>query len=437
MEQLTGNRRQGTAGVGQVSVLLLVGGLVVGMAVGAAAWSWLKGRGDATTVADVTPGASTKKTETAPGVVELSEEAQRNASVTTSPATLITLPSVIELTGVVTPEESRVAHMRPPARGLIEQVSVRLGDRVKAGQTLVAYDNIQLGELIGDYLTNQATLRQAQTDLEVKRAALARGEALIKEEAIARQTLDQRRAEFQNGEAAVASERARVSKVEEQIHRFGLSDADLANLRPEEGQSGHRVASHTVLRAPFDGIITKYDVAQGELVEPERELFTVADLSTVWVLADLYEKDLGRVQANTTGTVHVEAYPDREFTGRVTYISDLIDPTTRTAKVRCVVANVDGALKLDMFARVIVPTSDRRQALTVPVAAIQQIDGQHVVFVRQSPTRFERRDVRVGTTAGDRVEVSGQLKPGEVVVGSGSFYLKTGLLRERLAGDGD
>jgi cobalt-zinc-cadmium efflux system membrane fusion protein len=432
VDQLTGNHRKGTTGIGrQVSALSLIGGLVVGIAAGAAAWSWLTGD------REVPSQESSEKTDSAPGVVELTEEAQRNASVLTAPATLITLPSTIELTGVVTPEESRVAHIRPLARGLIEEVSVRLGDRVKAGQTLVTYDNIQLGELIGDYLTSQATLRQAQTDLDVKRAALTRGEALIQAEAIAQQTLDQRRAEFQNAEASVASERARVSKVEEQIHRFGLSDAELAKLRPEEGQSGHRVASHTVLRASFDGIITKYDVAPGELVEPERELFTMANLSTVWVLADLYEKDLGKVEANTTATVRVEAYPERKFTGRVTYISDLIDPTTRTAKVRCVVANPDGALKLDMFARVVVPMRDRRQALTVPVAAIQQIDNQRVVFVRQSATRFERRDVQVGSTAGDRVEVSGALQAGDEVVGSGSFYLKTALLRERIAGEGD
>ena len=372
------------------------------------------------------------------GVVELPEDAQRNGGLATSPAELVTLPSTIELTGVVAPEESRVAHVRPLARGLIEQVSVRLGDRVKAGQALVTYDNIQLGELIGEYLTARATLRQAQTDLEVKRTVLARGEALIKQEAIAQQTLDQRRAEFQNAEATVASERARVSKVEEQIHRFGLSDADLARLNPEQGgedPTGHRVASHNVLRAPFEGIITKYDVAPGELVEPERELFTLANLSTVWVLADLYEKDLAKVAPNTTAKVKVEAYPDRVFVGQLTYVSDLIDPTTRTAKVRCVVPNPDGALKLDMFAKVVVPIRDQRQALVVPATAVQQIDGQSVVFVRQSTTRFERRDVVVGATAEGRVEVSGAVKPGDVVVGAGSFYLKTAALRERIAED--
>ncbi len=431
VEELTSNRPRGTAWVGRhLSALSLIGGLVVGIIAGAASWSWLRDRPDPTSRQEI------KKAEGLPGIVELSEEAQRNGGISTAPASLITLPTTIELTGAVTPEESRVAHIRPLARGLIEEVSVRLGDRVIKNQPLVVYDNIALGELIGEYLTLQATLRQAQTDLEVKRTVLERGEALIKTEAIAQQTLDQRRAEFANAEAAVASERARVSKVEEQIHRFGLSDPDLAKLRPEEGQNAHRTASHNVLRAPFDGVITKYDVAPGELVEPERELFTITNLSTVWVLADLYEKDLAKVQPNTDVTVRVEAYPDRQFSGRLTYVSDLIDPKTRTAKVRCVVPNPDGVLKLDMFAKIVVPLRDRRQALTVPIDAVQQIDSQSVVFVRQSATRFQRRDVTVGAIAGDRIEVSGALNPGDVVVGKGSFYLKTALLREQIA-EGD
>lgn len=427
MDELTSIGADAGARGRRVSAFSLILGLVLGIVAGASVWPWLRGHPDAV------PREQVSTPEEAPRTVELPEAAQRNAGVSTAPAAIMTLPTTIELTGVVTPEEAHVAHIRPLARGLIEEVPVRLGDRVTKGQPLVVYDNIALGELIGEYLTLQATLRQAQTDLEVKRTTLQRGEALIKTEAIAQQALDQRRAEFANAEAAVASERARVSKVEEQLHRFGMSDPDLARLRPEEGQDAHRTASHNVLRAPFDGIITKYDVAAGELVEPERELFTITNLSTVWVLADLYEKDVAKIQPDTDVTVRVEAYPGRKFRGRLTYISDLIDPKTRTAKVRCVVPNADGALKLEMFAKVVAPLRDRRQVLTVPVDAVQQIDQQAVVFVRQSATRFQRRDITVGATAGDRIEISGPINPGEVVVGKGSFYLKTAILRERVA----
>ena len=374
----------------------------------------------------------TKRAKLPPGVVEVDEQAQRNASVETAAAVSRTLPTVIEVTGVVAPEESRVAHIRPLARGLIEDVSVSLGSRVDAGQALITFDNIELGELIGTYLSERAALQQAQSELDVKRKTLDRAQELIKLEAIAQQTVELRRAETQNAEAGVNSQRARVAKVEEQIHRFGLSDGDLAKLTTEEGRNIHRTASHSAIRAPFAGVITKYDVAKGEVVQPDKELFTLTNLTTVWVQADVYEKDLGRIERDSDVAVKVEAYPDRPFAGRLTFIADLIDPKTRTAKVRCVVANGDGALKLDMFARISIPTKDQRQAVVVPQVAVQQVDNQSVVFVRRTATQFERRDVRLGSSSGGLVEILDGLKPGETVVAAGSFYFKTALLRERI-----
>ena len=366
------------------------------------------------------------------GIVEIPETAQKNANVEVAEVTTTRLPGTLEVTGIVTPDEARVAHVRPLARGVVEKISVSLGSRVSEGQALLTYDNIELGQLVGEFLSQRAALRQAETDREVKRTSLDRAESLIKLEAIAQRELDVRRAEFRNAEAAVASAQAQVSRVEEQLHRFGLTDADVNALAPDAKEAPHRATSHSTLRAPFSGVVTKLDVAAGEVVEPEKELFTLADISTVWVLADVYEKDLSKITRAGSVSIKVDAYPDRTFSGRITHVSDLIDPTTRTAKVRCVVENRDGALKLDMFAKVVLGTSEERQALTVPSDAIQQVDNQPVVFTRQSATRFERRNVQVGRRSGDLVEILGGVQQGQMVVGTGSFYLKTALLRERI-----
>ena len=407
--------------------------LVLGLGI-AAGFSVEYCRGGA---AGTTPPEEETRADALPaGVVEVPEAAQRNAGLETLTVATRMLPATIEVTGTVAPDERRVSHVRPLARGVIEDIAVTLGARVARGQTLLSYDNIALGELVGDYLSEIAAQRQAEADLEVRQRAVERAEALIKLEAIAQQTLELRRAEFKNAQAAVASQRARVAKIEEQIHRFGLSDADLAGLTPEDGRSGHRTASHSVLRAPFAGVVTRFDIAAGEIVEPDRELMTITDISTVWVLAKVYEKDLAKMMLNTDVNIRVDAYPDRVFAGRLTYISDIIDPQSRTAKVRCVVANPNGDLKLDMFARVALATSDSRQGISVPAAAIQQIDGQAVVFVRRSPVRFERRTVEVGTAAGDVVEIRSGVKAGETIAGAGSFYLKTALLRERIGDEG-
>jgi cobalt-zinc-cadmium efflux system membrane fusion protein len=375
--------------------------------------------------------AEAKKLPT--GTVELPVEAQKNANLQYANAQLQRLPATLDVTGAVAPEESRVAHIRPLAQGVVEEIFVSLGTRVQKGQPLVTYDNIQLGELIGEYLSAKAGLRQAESDLDVRLKSLARAEDLIKLEAIAQQTLEVRRAETNSAEAGVGSARAAVSRIEEQIHRFGLSDSDLERLTPiEKVGGGHRTASHNILRAPFAGIVTKYEVASGELVGPDRELFTIADLSTVWVQADVYEKDLAKVKPGVAVTIRTDAYPDRTFMGRLTYISDLIDPTTRAAKMRCVVTNPDGVLKLDMFVRVSIPTAAETEVITVPSDAIQQIDNQPVVFVRETATRFSRRNVTIGPVAGTQTEVLSGLKAGEPVVSGGSFYIKTALLRERL-----
>lgn len=414
------DRIRGSRGVGFALVL------VVGIAVGGAAVWLFTDRPSAEVASEDHAG------DLPAGTVEIPEAAQKNANVEIAPVTTTRLPGTLEVTGIVTPDESRVAHVRPLARGVVEKIAISLGSRVTEGQSLLTYDNIELGQLVGEFLTEQAALRQAQTDREVKRTSLARAESLIKIEAIAQQELDLRRAEFRNAEAAVSSVQARVSRVEEQLHRFGLSDADVRALAPDANEAPHRAASHSTLRAPFAGVVTKFDVAVGEVVQPDKELFTVADISIVWVLADVYEKDLSKITREGTVSIKVDAYPDRTFSGRITHVSDLIDPTTRTAKVRCVVENRDGALKLDMFAKVTLGTAEERQALAVPSDAVQQIDNQPIAFVRQTATRFERRNVQVGRRSGDLVEILGGLEEGQMVVGKGSFYLKTALLRERI-----
>ncbi len=412
-------------GISMRALLLAVA--VTAALTGTAAWLLLR-----PSTASPETAAAEHAEEVPAGVVGLTPDAQKNAALGLAAVAVRPLPTTIDVTGSVAAEDARVAHIRPLARGLIERVWVSLGQRVTKGQPLATYDNIQLGELVGDYLGARAVLRQSEADLEVKRRVVERGRELIKLEAIAQQTLDLREAELKTSEAGVARDQAAVSRVEEQLHRFGLSDPDLKRLSPTEGTSPHRDASHAVLRAPFDGVVTKYDVAEGEVAEPERELFTVTDLSSVWVLADVYEKDIAKVSAGTDAVVRVDSYPGRTFAGRVTYVADLIDPQTRSAKARVVVANPGTALKLDMFARISIPTAEQRQGLLVPVAATQTIDNQTVVFVQQSANRFERRNVELGMTAGDLVEIRSGVRAGETVVGAGSFYLKTALLRERI-----
>jgi cobalt-zinc-cadmium efflux system membrane fusion protein len=179
-------------------------------------------------------------------------------------------------------------------------------------------------------------------------------------------------------------------------------------------------------------VIIRVAAAPGDVVEAGAELFSVADLSTVYVQAQVYEKDLGQVRVGQTASISMDSYPGEHFTGRVASISDLIDSQTRTASVRCQVANPGARLKLEMLATVQFPTSMKRAAISVPADAIQDIEGKPTVFVRPSPSKFSVRQVETGSAGDDRIEIVRGLKEGEPVVSKGAFAVKSVLLGKEL-----
>mgnify|MGYP001594811990 FL=1 len=369
-----------------------------------------------------------------PNIVELSAEAQRNANLEVAEVSERPMQRTLVATGVVAADQNREAHLRPLARGVAESVLVKLGDRVERGASLLAYDNIELGELSGEFLALRAELERQQAQAEVARRSMERGAALLQVEAIAQKEYELREAEYRQAVAATNSTKASMARVEEKLHRLGLTDADLETLGGSN-HGTHRTASHNVLRAPFAGVITKYDAAPGEVLEPDREVFTLVDTSVVWVLADIYEKDLGQVRIGQTARVTVPAYPEEAFTGRITYIGDVLDPSSRTAKLRCVVQNTDGRLKIEMFATVEIPLPMKRSAIAVPGAAVQVVGNQQVVFVQKDATHFEKRVIETGERSGDWIEIRSGLRPGERVVTTGAFYVKSALLKDQISGE--
>ncbi len=367
-------------------------------------------------------------------VVELTPESIETADIQVEESKMMDLQTYLETTGVVSPDETRLAHIRPLSRGIVEEVYVRRGDRVREGQPLVYYDNIELGELIGEYLSDLAQLQNERAPLEVTTTFLERGQELLEAQAIAQKEVELREAEFKKAQAGINSQQAELSKVHEKLHRYGLSDGDIEGLETQEHPGDHRTASHKTLRAPFSGVIIGYDIAEGELVGPDRELLTLVDASLVWVLADVYEKDLGLIRTGQPVQVQTSAYPDRVFTGELTYISDVLERETRTARVRCVVPNPDGVLKLEMFVTVKIPSIRRAVAVAVPESAIQNVDGQEVIFIAEEPGQFRKTVVQTGLSADGWIAIDG-LDEGTAVVTHGSFYLKSALSSESIGAE--
>ncbi len=371
--------------------------------------------------------------------LQISLEAQENAGLTYHTLEHVEHPVPLQVTGVINAVPSRQVHLRPLAAGVIRRIYVNLGDRVHAGQPLVEYDNVALGDHVGEYRSAVAALGEADVAVEVRERSYQRAQRLIELEAIAEATLDLRRAELENARAARLSARAEAERIEERLRRFGLSEDEIRNLVSFAAADEAEPTTHpghdfslNVIRSPFDGVVTEYALALGDLVSPDRELLTITDISTVWVLADVYAYDIGRLPAEAEVAIRVDAYPDRVFRGRSTYVSDTIELSTRAAHVRCEVPNPDAALKIGMFASVTIPSIDAISSIAAPIEAVQHIDGQPVVFVRTSPDTFARRDVTMGSVAAGMVGLSGDLHSGEEIVAEGSFYLKTESLLGRI-----
>ena len=292
-------------------------------------------------------------------LVEMSVSAQQHIGMVVAPAALSQLNEYLRATGTVQPIDSRVGVVGPLARGRIVEIRVKVGDRVEAGQALAVFDNIEAGELLSQEQSARADLERLKAQLIPAARQAERSRRLADIGAGAEKDYESSKAEKERIEADIRSQQALIEGIRQRLRRFGISD------------DSPRGTFLTPLKASFSGVVTKAQASPGDVVEAGRDVFTVADLSRVWVQAEVYEKDLGRIRIGQSAFITVDTYPNQPFEGKVAYISDVLDPQTRTAHVRCEVANHDLRLKTDMFANIELPTKFSKQALAVSESALQ------------------------------------------------------------------
>ena len=339
-------------------------------------------------------------------LLQMTIEAQRHVGLETTRIAFEDLKEYLHVVGAVQPIDSHIGHVRALARGRVEAVHVRVGDRVRGGESLATFENIEAGELRAGHQGALAELERLKLQAAASQRVAERNRELSELGAIAKKNSDLSQLEAESAAASVRVQESVVAGLASRARRFGVEPVG-------------------VIRAPFAGVVIQAQTAPGDLFDAGHELFSVADLSSVWVQAEVYEQDLSRVEVGQSAIVTVDTYPNEKFTGQVTYLSDLLDPQTRTARVRCEVANPGVRLKLDMFASIELPTHFSRRARVVPVSAIQHMNGSDVVFVRKSPTAFEARAIKLGKTLGDVAEIESGVREGEEVVKTGSFHLKS------------
>lgn len=352
------------------------------------------------------------------GLVRLTAEEIKSAGIIVQPVTRSEFRTIRDFPGTVEPNEHALAEITTLVRGRVIDVYADLGREVKGGTLLALLYSSELGMAQSAYL-------KATAKLNVAERAFRRAELLLKEKVIGV-------AELQRREGEMLSLRAELREARDRLLILGLTDEDLRNL-----DRNHTIRSHVPVVAPFDGRIIARNLTKGEVVETTEKLFVVADLTDVWVTAVIPEKDIPYIRPDQTGSgqsveVHVAAYPGQAFQGRITYVGDVLDPATRTMRLRLELPNPERKLKPAMYATVRVYSEPEANALLIPVSAVQRDRDRQFVFVEREPAIFEARDVKLGSSNGREIKVLDGLLEGESIVTNGAFVLKSELLGEQM-----
>lgn len=338
--------------------------------------------------------------------LKLTAEEQALAGIKFEEVSSRTFEDSVSVTATIRPNQDRIAKIAPRVEGRIVSVSANLGDNVRAGQSLAIMDSLAIGEA-------QSALLRAQSSERVAQADFKRAESLSAEEIIPQKELLRSRGELEraSAESRAASDRLRL-------------------LGGSASASG-RAQSTFALTAPFAGTVIQKKATIGELGSPAEAVFTIADLSKVWIEANLTDELLSKVKTGAAATVTVGAYPGERFSGRVAYIANVLDKDSRTIAARIEVPNKDGRLKPEMFATANIATGGQLEAISVPDGAILLLQGQATVFVSEGGS-FQPRAIETGEKISGRTVIKSGLKPKEQVVAAGAYALKARMLKSQI-----
>ncbi len=347
------------------------------------------------------------------GVVHLTSEELARTVIEVSPVARGAMLVPRQYTATVQANENELAEVTTLIRGRVEKVYVDVGQDVKKGALLALLHSTDLGVAEGAYLKSAAKLHEAKLAYE-------RARDLYEQKVVSQ-------AELQRREAAMKTAQAEAREARNRLELLGVPRQEVERLDRED-----TIKADVPLRAPFDGRVIMRNITRGEVVETQQKLFTVADLSAVWVVGNVPEKDVQFIRKDQKVNVIVSAYPHALVPGTITYVGDVLDPATRTMRLRVTVLNPGRLLKPEMFATVLVYAAATPDALTLPIEAVQNGPTGTMVFVQRGMNDFEVRGVKVGSEQGEVVTVLEGVSAGEQVVTKGSFVLKSEMERHKI-----
>jgi len=406
---MTGPDRPSGGSFSSRDALLLGAGVVLALL---AVFVWTMWTRDAGSEAQTAEETSAVAARTSADDVTVPREVLEGAGVEAVQVTSQPLVERVETTGVVEPNQLQIQQVTPLIAGRVEQVAVTLGDRVQAGTVLLMVSSPQIAEFQGTLRSHEATLAEAEATFNRTKQLVELGAGAGKDLVAA--------------EAQLRTAEAQVTQLRQTLGALGAAS------------DGNAATGVVAIRAPMSGTVIERTINPGAWIEAGTSVVTIANLSTVWVIANLPETRLNVIRLGAPVEIRAPTLGGSALTGHVNYIDPRLDQETRTANVRVEVSNAGQSLKVGMFVDVTVWGAARVSGteFTVPADAVQRIGARTIVFVPTTdPERFEVRDVELGDEIQNAYVIRSGLAPGDRVVAKGGFMLKSQLLKGQFGED--
>jgi cobalt-zinc-cadmium efflux system membrane fusion protein len=351
-------------------------------------------------------------------MIELSAQAMTRADIKTTAVELGQISDELSVAGRLALNEDEVVLVGTIVTGRVTRVLAMVGDQVKEKQSLIY---IHSHELV-DARAAEAKARVAVTDREkalaYAKAELERAERLLEAKAVSKREHALALANVNVANAELEQARAELTRASEFLEHLSVP---------------HDSHEDIVVFSPISGIVIKRNVSVGTVVSEAMDLMKVANLSTLWAIAQVPEKQAAVVRTGQSVSVELPAFNNARFPGRIVHIGDSLDPETRTVQVRCLIQNPRRNLRPEMFATVHISNGATTPAITVPRDSVFEIDKDKVVFLAAGEGKFEKRKVETGREQGGRLEILSGLKPGDKIVTHGGFFIKSEFLKGSMA----
>ena len=319
---------------------------------------------------------------------------------------------VLRIPGSIQVDEQRIARIGAPVTGRVVDIDAVLGQSVKRGETLATLNSTELAQ-------NQLVYIKALQQIDLHSKAVERARILLESDVISK-------AELQRRESELSGAQAELNAANDQLQVLGMSPQSIAKL-----SKSSQMRSMSSVTSRIAGTVINRQINLGQVVQPADELFVVADLSRVWAVAEVPEREVDLIEKGQEVDIEIPALNTAPIKGKLIYIGDVVNPQTRTVTVRSELNNAKAAIKPDMLVSMLVQSKPTSK-LSVPVQAIVREEDKDHVFVQIAPNKYRLREVTVGDDYHGMVAIVNGIEAGEVVVGEGAFHLNNERKRKEL-----